>query len=132
MVHRAERSQEAQYQPCHIYVNPVEMECFGISKRKSLVQKALFFSCFSRSKPVPKKNLQDEIGLDRMTSSCARGGLVWILGKIPSQKSGWALEWAAQGVGRVTIPEGVQEPWRCGAEGHDLVGNIDGGWVFGL
>jgi len=32
--------------------------------------------------------------------------------KYSLQKCGWALEWAAQGGGEVTIPEGVQEQWR--------------------
>ena len=40
-----------------------------------------------------------------------------------SKKSGQELEWAAQGGGRVTIPGGVQETYRCCTEGHGLVGN---------
>jgi len=28
------------------------------------------------------------------------------------------LAQAAQGGGGVTVPGGVQEPWRCGTEGH--------------
>ena len=39
------------------------------------------------------------------------------------RKSGSALAQAAQGGGRVTIPGGVPEPWRCGTEGH-------GQWVW--
>ena len=40
--------------------------------------------------------------------------------KITLWKSGEALAQAAQG-GGVTIPEGVQETWRCGTEGPGLV-----------
>ena len=29
-----------------------------------------------------------------------------------------ALAQAAQGGGELTVPEGVQETWRCGTEGH--------------
>ena len=36
---------------------------------------------------------------------------------------------AAQGSGTVTIPGGVQEPWRCGTEGR---GYGHGGGVVGL
>ena len=43
-----------------------------------------------------------------MASSCVRGDSGWGLGKIYFS-SGQALEWAAQGSGCVTIPEGVQE-----------------------
>ena len=32
------------------------------------------------------------------------------------------LEWAAQGSGGVTVPGSVQEKFRCGTEGHSLVG----------
>ena len=42
------------------------------------------------------------------------------------RKSGEALEQAAQGGGGVTVPGGVQERWRCGTEGHELVGMGDG------
>ena len=48
----------------------------------------------------------------------------WMLEKFPLQKSGQALEWAAQGSGGVTVPGGVQEKCRCGARGHDLVGMV--------
>ena len=37
------------------------------------------------------------------------------------QKSGQMLEWAAQGSVGVTIPGGVQEPWRCGTKEHGSV-----------
>ena len=40
-----------------------------------------------------------------------------MLGNIPSQ-SGEAVAQAAQGGGGVTVPEGVQEPWRCSTEGR--------------
>jgi len=39
-------------------------------------------------------------------------------------KSGEAVAQAAQGGGGVTGPGGVQEPWRCGAEGRVLVGMV--------
>ena len=52
-----------------------------------------------------------------MASSCARGGLGWILGKNILKKSGEALAQAAQGGDGVTIPGGVQEKGRCGTEG---------------
>ncbi len=32
--------------------------------------------------------------------------------------SGAAVAQAAQGGGGVTVPGGVQEPWRCGTEGR--------------
>ena len=38
------------------------------------------------------------------------------------KKSDDALAQAAQGGGGVTIPEDIQETWRCGTEGHGLVG----------
>ena len=34
------------------------------------------------------------------------------------RKSSWALAQAAQGGGGVTVPGGVQEPWRYGTERH--------------
>jgi len=51
-----------------------------------------------------------------MASSCAREDSAWILGKLVLQKSGWALEWAAQGGGEVTKPGGVQETHRHGTQ----------------
>ena len=37
---------------------------------------------------------------------------------------------AAKGAGGVTVPSGVQEPWRCGTEERGLVGeyqwSVDG------
>ncbi len=48
-------------------------------------------------------------------------------------ESDWALEWAAQGGGGVTVLGGLQETWRCGTEGCGLVGIIGGGrWMVGL
>ena len=35
-----------------------------------------------------------------------------------------ALEQAAQGAGGVTVPGGIGEPWRCGIDGHGLVGMV--------
>ena len=40
------------------------------------------------------------------------------------RKSGHALEQAAQGSGRVTIPGGVQKTCRYGTTGHSLVGMV--------
>ena len=37
-----------------------------------------------------------------------------------------------QGGGGVIIPGGVQEMFRCGTEGHGLVGSIGGRWMVGL
>ena len=42
-----------------------------------------------------------------MASSCVRGRLDWILGKVLHQKGCEALEQAAQGSGGVPIPGGV-------------------------
>ena len=50
--------------------------------------------------------------------------------KLFSKKSGSALEWAAQGGGRVTVPAGVQEQQGCGTEGHRGVGMVGTGWVW--
>jgi len=41
------------------------------------------------------------------------------------------LKGAAQGGGGVTIPGGIQEPFRC-TEGRGLVVNIGGRWAVGL
>lgn len=38
------------------------------------------------------------------------------------QKSSQVLEPAAQGGGGITISRGVQETFRCGMKGHELVG----------
>ena len=46
-----------------------------------------------------------------------------MLGKISSPKSGGALAQPAQGGGGVNVPGGVQEPRRCGVQGHGLAGN---------
>ena len=52
-----------------------------------------------------------------MASSCSMEGSGWISGNTsPKEWSGSGT--AAQGGGGVTIPGGVQEPWRCGTEGH--------------
>ena len=61
------------------------------------------------------------IGLDKMASSCVRGGLDWILGKISLLKE---LEEAAQGSGGVTIPGGVQKTCRYGTSGHGLADGV--------
>ena len=52
-------------------------------------------------------------GWVEMASSCTRGGLDWVLGKISSLQGGQALEQAAQGGGWVTIP--AAKTCRCGA-----------------
>jgi len=53
-----------------------------------------------------------------MALNCARGGCGWILVKISSAKELYCVGTAAQGGGGVTIPGGVQEPWKCGTEEH--------------
>ena len=56
-----------------------------------------------------------------------------MLGKISSQKSRQALEWAAQGGGGLTVLGGVQETFRCCSNRHDLVGgSIGGRWTARL
>ena len=42
------------------------------------------------------------------------------------------MDQAAQGGGRVTVPEGVRETFRCCTKGHGLVGNIGDRWTVGL
>jgi len=44
-------------------------------------------------------------------------------------ETGWALEWAAQGGGGVTAPEGIQEAFRCCTKGHSLASTIGGRWT---
>ena len=59
------------------------------------------------------------------TSTCAREGSGWILGKSLSIKvslSIQAVEWAAQGGSWITVPGGDQEMFRCCTKGHGLVG----------
>jgi len=51
-----------------------------------------------------------------MASSCVRGVLDWILGKI-SLLSGQTLEQTAQGSGGVTIPGGIQKTSKTGHVG---------------
>ena len=65
-----------------------------------------------------------------MALSYTRGGSGWILGKILRKKDE-ALAQAAQGGGGVTVPGGVQEPWRCGTEGRGLWARWGwaGGWT---
>ena len=56
----------------------------------------------------------------------------WI--KIKDQCQSVMLEWAAQGGGRITVPGGVQETFRCCTKEHRLLGKywwlVDGwtGW----
>lgn len=56
----------------------------------------------------------------------------WVLGRRLLRKSGEVLEQAPRGGGEVTVPVGLQEPWRCGTYGHGLVGSLGGGWTVGL
>ena len=46
-------------------------------------------------------------------------------------ESGQVVKWAAQGGGGVTVPGGVQEPFKC-TEGHGIVGNTGDRWTVGL
>ena len=55
-----------------------------------------------------------------MDSSCARRGSGWILGKKYSQSGQTLKKSDLRGVG-VTIPEDIEEMYRCGTEGQDLV-----------
>jgi len=52
-----------------------------------------------------------------------------ILGKTSSQEEWSGSSTHCLGGGGVTVSGGVQEPWRCGTEGH---GNTDGRWMVGL
>ena len=66
-----------------------------------------------------------------MASSCAREDSGWVLEKL-LQKGGQALVQAAQGCDRVTIPETIQETFRCCTEGHGLLQTIADRWMLGL
>jgi len=59
-----------------------------------------------------------------MASSCVRGGLDWILGKISSLKEWSGIGTGCPGGGGVPIPGGVQETCRCGTSEHGLVGMV--------
>ena len=72
------------------------------------------------------------IGQEEMASSCVRGGLGWILGKILYWKSGQALEQAAQGGDGVTIPGGVQNTCSRGTWGQCFRGMVVLGWRLDL
>ena len=58
------------------------------------------------------------VGWEVMASSCASEGSGWVLGrKFFSRRV--VRQWhSCPDCGRVTIPGGVQEPWRCCTEGH--------------
>jgi len=45
---------------------------------------------------------------------------------------GQAVAQAAQRGGGATVPEGVQETWRCGTEGRGLVGLVGMCWWLDL
>jgi len=66
-----------------------------------------------------------------MASSCIRGGLDWILGKIFfTERVVKALEQAAMGSGGVTIPGGAQKTCICGTSGYGLGGMVVlSGWL---
>ena len=65
-----------------------------------------------------------------MASSCIRGGLEWILGKISSMKE-WSDDGTAvQGCGGAIIPGGVQKMCGCDTSWYGLVGMVVlGGWL---
>ena len=58
------------------------------------------------------------MGQEEMPSSCIRGGLDWILGKMSLLKV-----WSGIGTG-LPIPGGVQKMCRHGTSGHDLGGMV--------
>jgi len=63
-----------------------------------------------------------------VSSSCVRGGSGWILGKTSPKE--WSVAQVVQGNGRVTVPGGVPELWRCGTEGHGQWATlVVGGWL---
>ena len=64
---------------------------------------------------------QQGIGQEEMASSCVKGGLDWILGKISFLK-----EWSDIGTGwpENTILGGVKKMCRCGTLGYGLVGMV--------
>jgi len=50
-------------------------------------------------------------GREVMLLGCSRGGSGWILGNFFFSEQ---LKQVALGSGGVTMPGGVQDPWRCG------------------
>ena len=48
------------------------------------------------------------------------------------RKSCDALEQSVRGGGGVTVPGAVQGTWKCGTEGHGLVGMVGMGWWLEL
>lgn len=67
-----------------------------------------------------------------MASSCIGEIQVGQQETLLLQESDQVLKGAAQRGGRVTIPRGIQETFRCCAEGHGLAGNIGDMWTAGL
>jgi len=59
-----------------------------------------------------------------MASSCIRGGLDWLSGKISLLKEWSGIGRAAQGSGGVIIPASVHKTCRCGTLGHGLAGMV--------
>jgi len=55
------------------------------------------------------------MGQEEMASSCARGDLDWILGKIPSLKGLSNTGTGCPGKWLSTIPAGISKTCRCGA-----------------
>jgi len=64
------------------------------------------------------------LGWFKMASSCVKGGLVWILGKISLLKDWSGTEQAAQGSGGDPSPGGVQKTCRHGTSGYGLAGMV--------
>ena len=61
------------------------------------------------------------------------GGSGWVLQeKNTLRLCGNALKQTAQRGSAVTVPGGVQETWRCGTEGHGLVGMVGDGLTVEL
>lgn len=55
-----------------------------------------------------------------MYLGCARGGLVWISGRISSLKGWTSIGTGCWGNGRATVPGSVQNPVNVVPKGHGL------------
>ena len=62
--------------------------------------------------------LFSQIRVIGMASSCARGGSGWILRKISSPRAVKYWNKLPRENGGDTVLGGLQETWRCSAEGH--------------